>query len=125
MSAPSLAESIGDLRDILSDMRLAAEETSYGYGVFPGGDPNTFTPDPEWSTDAECAAHKADCVAWDAGKRTGLTDTCSVVRGQFVLSTSGYGLGAYTVVDDDMRDLAERLERVIGDIESAREACAP
>jgi hypothetical protein len=119
MSAPSLSETVGELRELLYDLRREAEDTGYGY--FPGGDPNTFTPDPECSTEEERARHKADCEAWKSGKREGLTETRCQHFGDGKVSglvtPSGYGLGTYTLEDEQAKDWAERLERAIAQLE--------
>lgn len=116
MSAPSLLESIGELRDLLGDIRQEAEQT--GYGVFPGGDPTTFSPDPECSTEAERALHKADCEKWNAGQRAGLTETCcDLTKPVGQMMRSGYGLGTYTLENPQAQEWAEQLERTIAQLE--------
>jgi hypothetical protein len=68
-------------------------------GFFPGGDPHNFYPDPEASTEAERARHKADCEAWDRGEHTAVpisgwvSPTVHVTRG-------AYGLGSYDPEDE-------------------------
>jgi len=116
MSA-DLTETIGQLRDLLFD--IGRESQSTGYGVFPGGDPNTFTPDPEASTSEELERHRADCEKWNAGQRTGLTvTTCDLTQPVGRMMRAGYGLGVYTMEDPQAADWAERLERCIDQIES-------
>lgn len=81
-----------------------------GYGFFPGGDPRKFRPDPEASTDAERAKHKADCDAWDRGEMPNVnanaahwtTDSDSDIAAHVI--PAGYGLGSY---DDDDADDSE------------------
>ena len=84
-----------------------------GYGFFPGGDPRRFFPDPEASTDAERAKHKADCEAWDRGdmpnvndKAPHWTDKDGVVAH---VTPAGYGLGVYDE-DDDEDELPPELQ---------------
>ena len=76
-----------------------------GYGFFPGGDPRTFHPDPECSTEAERARHAADCAAWDRGEfvagpacRSTYNDDGSL---HSHVTPAGYGLGVYTYDGDD------------------------
>ena len=73
-----------------------------GYGFFPGGDPRDFHPDPESSTDAERAQHKADCEAWARGERPNVNDNAPHWVGDDVhVVPAGYGLGSYSFDDDD------------------------
>lgn len=78
-----------------------------GYGFFCGGDPRKFHPDPECSTEAERAKHKADCEAWDRGEMPNVNDKAPHFRmdangGVMHVVPSGYGLGSYD--DDDYED---------------------
>ncbi len=120
MSSPSISETIGELRDLLFDIRRQAEDT--GYGIFPGGDPRTFTPDPEASTEAERAAWKTDCERVERGKDPLTKTACEFiplgVSGVAIKSRPGYGLGTYTMDDPQAAEWAERLERHINALES-------
>ena len=75
------------------------------YGVFPGGDPRDFSPDPEASTEKELALHKEHCAAWDRGERptvpvSGFVGTTHFLRAH-------YGLGVYYVdMDEEFEDEA-------------------
>ena len=117
-------EWMGELRDLLQDVRNQAQDTSYG--TFLGGDPNSFSPDPECSTEAERALHKADCEKWTAGQREGLTQTRCYEgpvtykgrTGIGRIQPSGYGLGTTSLEDETMLEVAERLERIIGAAET-------
>lgn len=70
------------------------------YGMFHGGDPRDFSPDPESSNEEERARHKEDCAKWDRGEKTAVpvsgwvSDTVHVCR-------SAYGLGTYHFEMDD------------------------
>jgi hypothetical protein len=44
-------------------------EPDLSYGSFLGGDPRTFSPDPECSTEAERALHKQHCQEWETGQQ--------------------------------------------------------
>lgn len=87
-------------------------ETLYGYGSFPGGDPRDFTPDPECSTDEERKRHADDCAAWEAGQRpTVKTSGLEFVEagtykhrdgspnraGYAFVERAAYGLGTYQI----------------------------
>ena len=104
----------------------AAAEPDVIYGVPCGGDPRNFTPDPECSTEAERAAHAADCAAWERGEQTRIApvhvpldmerslagqlkgalssqlrrDADGYVTGGHV-TRSGYGLGTSVFVDEE------------------------
>lgn len=101
------------LRDCLDVIAPLAEDS--GYGFFPGGDPRRFTPDPECSTEAERAAHKAACAAWDRGETTagqearpywvGGEDGKAVAH----VTPSGFGLGVYVHTDATLDALAKRI----------------
>lgn len=92
-----------------------------GYGIFPGGDPRDFHPDPECSTDAEREAHAKDCAAWDAWEASGCAGPMpepSVKNGHQHFDTdgmvgwvtfAGYGLGSYTYEDDGDDDSPNNL----------------
>jgi hypothetical protein len=41
------------------------------YGSFHGGDPRSFHPDGECSSDEEREAHRAACARWDQAAREG------------------------------------------------------
>ena len=111
-------ETIADLRALLDDVRRQAEDVSYGY--FPGGDPRTFHPDPEASTDAEREQHRIDCER-AMQRLPPLTRTGREVsaEGERIVSIhfAGYGLGTYTMEDPAMQDIAERLERALDQLE--------
>lgn len=115
---PETAEWLADMRSLLDDARNQAEDT--GYGVFPGGDPRTFTPDPEASTEEERAAHKADCERAERGEPAVTKTACEHIQEGDVtihIMRAGYGLGMYTMGDPAMSDIAERLERIMGMVE--------
>lgn len=111
-----IEETLADLRALLDDVRRQAEDV--GYGFFPGGDPRTFSPDPEASTEEEREAHRNDCERAERGERP-VTKTGHELRGAALVHYSGYGLGTYTMEDPAMQDVAERLERAIDQLERA------
>ena len=68
-----------------------------GYGMFPGGDPRKFTPDPECATEAEIAAWREDCVRAAVGEEMpdrAPTHTCLMGH------ATSYGLGSYEIEYD-------------------------
>jgi hypothetical protein len=83
-------EALSELRELLYDLRRASEDT--GYGFFCGGDPNDFHPDPESSTEAERALHRAACEAWNSGKgNPNPAPHCAIMNGG--TAPPGFGLG--------------------------------
>lgn len=91
---------------------LRCDETLYGYGSFPGGDPRDFTPDPESSTEQERRQHAEHCAAWAAGERpqvkaSGLEyveagtyknrDGTPNIGGPAFVERAAYGLGTYQI----------------------------
>lgn len=75
--AKRLREALAELRQYFESL---AQETELGYGYFPGGDPRTFSPDPECSTESERAKHRRDCAKAEIGA---------------YVEVGGYGLGTY------------------------------
>lgn len=116
MSAPDLTETIGELRDLLADLRHEADQV--GYGVFPGGDPRTFSPDPDASTEAERKAWADDCARVERGERPITETRCDLSKPIGRMMRSGYGLGTYTMEDPQAKDWAERLERAISQLDT-------
>ena len=106
------AEAVVELRELLYDLRRSCEDT--GYGFFPGGDPNDFTPDPECSTEEERARHKEACAAWP--RVIHAAPHCAIMNGG--KEPPGFGLGTYVMHDENAADWAERLERCINRLES-------
>ena len=111
-----VAEALSELRDLLTDMRMASEDASYGF--FCGGDPNDFTPDPESSTDEEQARHKAACEAWNFGKgNPNPAPHCAAMNGG--IAPPGFGLGTQTIRDEQAEDWSERLSRCLERLDRA------
>lgn len=102
----------------MSDKRIdcpgcyRCDETLYGYGSFPGGDPRDFTPDPESSTEEERRLHAEHCAAWVNGTRfpvniSGLEyvaegayknrDGTPNSAGYAFIERAAYGLGTYQI----------------------------
>lgn len=107
-------EAAAELRDLLYDIRRASQDV--GYGFFPGGDPNEFTPDPECSTEEERARHKSACEEYDkTGQHSHPAPHCKAMNGG--VEPPGFGLGSYVMRDEQAADWAERLERCINRIE--------
>lgn len=58
-----------------------------GYGLFPGGDPRTFAPDPDRSSKGQRQSHRNACAAWSRGDRV------EVGHGSFGLGSYSYDPG--------------------------------
>ena len=110
-------EDIDRLREIADAVRARAEDSLYGF--FPGGDPRDFSPDPESSTDDERASHAEACARWEAGECADVGGPCEWRAeatadddGRVIVKTltSHYGLGVYTMRDDEIMRLAQDLD---------------
>jgi hypothetical protein len=100
------------------------EVESYGY--FGGGDPRDFTPDPDCSTEAERAAHKAACDAWNRGAGAPVDGAHDerVEGDAVVVSTRAvFGLGVQVRRDPLLAAFCAEMERaakaLTGDLERA------
>lgn len=124
MSAPSLGEWFEELSDLHRDLESMGQGDTV-YGTCCVSDPRNFHPDPECSTEAERAAHKADCDRVEAGGVKQTQTSCMHIGNEQAsvrIQPSGYGLGTNTIPGDpDAADFAERLQRVIRQIEMWRE----
>lgn len=115
MSA-DLEETMGELRDLLLDMQARAQDTGYGY--FPGGDPRAFTPDHESCTAEEVQRWKDDCARAERGEPpNNWTPHCG--------GRAGYGVGTYTMLDEDLQSDCDRLGRAIAQLEALIAEGAP
>jgi len=110
-----LVEAMAELHELLHDLWRSSEDTGYGY--FPGGDPNDFTPDPECSTDEERARHKEACESWSSGKGNP-NPALHCGLGFQRVPPPGFGMGTYVMRDEQAADWADRLERCINRLES-------
>lgn len=121
---------------------LEQQQASHGYGYFPGGDPRSFDPDPECSTEEERAAHKAACEAWERGERpegprhvfcspeeaaeklaAGGFDAATIGHEGARLQPSGFGLGTYHMHDEEADDVLAQIRAALaqlGDAEMVR-----
>lgn len=115
VSAPTLSEWFAELVDVQRDLESMGQDDSV-YGSCCVGDPRNVHPDPECSTEEERALWKADCERAERELSRETKTSCSVVD---------LGEGRVAMVmprgDADARDFAERLQRVIGQIEMWRE----
>lgn len=107
-------EALSELRDLLCDLRRAAEECSYGN--FLGGDPRNFDPDPECSTDDERENHRRACDAWDKGERPQHVG-CHWASPDIHVMATPFGLGTNVLQDPQAADWAERLDRCLARLE--------
>lgn len=127
-------EALTYVREYLRDIAQPQPQ----YGMFIGGDPRDFSPDPECSTEEERAAHKRDCEAWNRGERSHSVKfghehftgnpppldpsavSALVVRGVGGHVThAGYGLGVTHMQDPDACEALERVESALDKIREA------
>lgn len=115
MSAPDLAETIGELRELLFDIRQEAEGTLYGF--FTGGDPRSFTPDEESCNPDEISRWQADCVRAERGEPIQGRPSGESPAPGIIVCGGSYGVGVTTTTNETAKDWAERLERYIAQLE--------
>lgn len=126
MSAPTLDEWLEELVDLQRDVEFEGYDDSV-YGTCCVADPRDFDPDPECSTEEERARWKADCARVAKGLPRETSTACEhysdPTGGISVrIQPSGCGLGVNTVKGDpQMAEVAERLQRLIGQITMWRE----
>lgn len=94
----------------------AAEQS--GYGFFPGGDPRSFTPDEEGTTDEEFARWKADCEAAERGENADQSPAGETLRdkdGKWLghIIHGKYGLGVYTYRDEAAVTLLSEIDAAL------------
>lgn len=111
------------------------------YGYYPGGtDPRDFSPDVECCTEAELAAHKAACEAWERGERPDpggphralgggelpadavsalkvLGEDGAVIGGHVTIAH--YGIGTYSYRDEDAEDALDQIEAALASLDAA------
>lgn len=98
-----------------------------GYGNFQGGDPRDFVPDPDCSTAAERAAHKAACEAWERGEQEPVEGSHreEAKDGALVVSHRAvYGLGVQTMRDPHLAAFCAEVERAAKAMKEAPDAAA-
>lgn len=88
------------LRAIAEDIRLNAEDSSYGFAV--PDDPRDFTPDMECCSDEEVALHKLHCEMAERGEAVTVPVGCGHAH--------GYGVGVSTWQDSGLLALAQSLD---------------
>lgn len=96
------------------------------YGYYPGGDPRDFSPDPECCTEAELAAHKTACEAWERGERPECeAHHHKVVEYQgkpAVASYAGaFGMGVTSCRDEDAEDVLDQIEAALAALKGSVE----
>lgn len=88
------------------------------YGQFLGGDPRTFTPDPECSTPEERAAHKAACDAYDRSERepTEVVSVAAAGKATVLTHYRNFGLGTNVLREPRYKAFCEAVDaaRVAG-----------
>lgn len=131
------------LRDVAEFLRASAEEPGYGY--YTPADPHDFFPDPECCTPDEIERHRLACEAFDRGEsltqeptytehadraaaaayveactKRGAASASVTERedGSYVVHchVGGWGMGAYTMRDEEMLAMARRLDDMAGTI---------
>lgn len=80
---------------LLGSIDLSPYLVETSYGVFPGGDPRQFKPDPDASTTDEQETHRRDCLAWEQGEGKNRGPQCAMMGDGSVWNGTGYGLGAW------------------------------
>lgn len=98
------------------------------YGHFMGGDPRDFQPDPECSTEAERAQHKADCEAWERGEQVPVDGAYSESKttdesGRTVYLSGHhavYGLGGMTIRDPLLKAFCVEMERAAAELKAVK-----
>jgi hypothetical protein len=98
-----------------------------GYGSFPGGDPRLFKPDETASTEAERAAWRAACDAWDRGEcpenegsGPGVATFSDPKTGERrttlgLVEAKVFGLGTITYRDEDAIRARDAIRAALGD----------
>ena len=90
------------------------------YGVFQGGDPRNFTPDPECSTEAERQRHQEACTKWqwEAGElkspppwESDCLHVSHPTKAPLILTRSQFGLGIN--YDSKGRELCEKVKKIL------------
>jgi len=93
----------------------ASEEV---YGFFPGGDPRRFAPDPDGSTEAEREAWREDCETWNRLEAMGAMPepkpSCCRIENGMILTRNGYGLGTYSIVNEEADEMVRLCEEALG-----------
>lgn len=117
-----MSKALAVLQKILPMAEAAVQNV--GYGFFCGGDPRTFTPDEECSTEQERAKWKADCEAYtkgEIGDQPSSGQSTYDAQGRLVahIQTGGYGLGTYTYDDPGAVALVNEIKEAIAELEQA------
>jgi hypothetical protein len=106
--------------------RLRERSGVVGYGYFPGGDPRDFTPDPECCTGEELARHEHVCQLIEEGKVAAVDGRHHFpieLNGKVVghVTHAAFGMGTYTLKDQAVDELANRLDEWLDDVRRAEE----
>lgn len=106
---------------------LQAANPHVTYGYFPGGDPRDFDPDPECCTEEEMARHKAACEEWERGERTEHErhhhKAMTLTDGREVIASypGAFGLGTYSIRDEEAEDVLDQICAALAVTESEGE----
>ncbi len=94
------------------------EGSDVTYGLFHGGDPRNFSPDPDCSTEDERAAWEADCKAWNEAEKQGASmkplPGCCTFSKDMILTRNGYGLGVNACENEEADRMAELCLGALG-----------
>jgi len=107
----------------------------FSYGFFPGGDPRTFRPDPDASTEAEQHAWEGACWWADElesrGLPVGVPGSCRTFsharHGKYsvgIFLVSQFGLGTYTYEDEEWEPVKPAHCGVLPGCQVTRCVCA-
>lgn len=124
------------LREVADFLRERSEET--GYGFMRPENPHDFRPDTDSCTEAEIAAHKAACNAWDRGEYQradaptvkageplpdGVQSALVAPDGAAIHATyAPWGIGSYVMRDEEMLAMAAKLDALADELPGQEDA---
>ena len=81
---------------LLAVLPIFEEFCGESYGLFPGGDPRDFKPDPEVCTPEEIENHRLACIEWNEGRGVDRGPSCFMNGDGSAWTGTGFGTGTYT-----------------------------
>jgi hypothetical protein len=104
-----------DLLGLLEQALPYIEEagTISGYGFYRPQNPHDFSPDPESTSEAELAAHKAACDAWDRGEYKRDPNQESGWVGNMHILKAPWGIGSYSEVTPKAQELMDTINAML------------
>lgn len=109
------------VRDYIEDATDMAQPV---YGVFHGGDPRNFSPDPDASTAEERRCHQQACEAWQRGERLEFP-THSDIRGadgKWKGRTLNSNFGFGTNYNNAEQDRCRRIRQLLQELDECQRA---